>query len=227
MYQVIGSDGQVYGPVDVSTLKEWASRQRLLPQTMMIDPISGQTLPAAQVLANHDVFPASAPPLGMPMVAVPTQVTAAATWDGSGTFAQSGNVVADAALGARFCAFLIDLILSVPLAALGAIPVVGFLFAPLLCLYWLSRDSFFGGQSVGKRVLGLRAVREDGQPFTWGDSAKRNIVYIGLLLEAIPIAGPVLFGTILALTGLLEFALVLFTGRRLGDRLGGTRVAAA
>jgi uncharacterized RDD family membrane protein YckC len=61
MYQVVGPDGQVSNPVDVAALKEMAADGRLLPATTLIDPISGQSSPASEMLAGTDVFSAAAP----------------------------------------------------------------------------------------------------------------------------------------------------------------------
>ena len=63
MYQIISMDGQVYGPVDVPTLKEWAANRRLTPQMTAIDPITGVQLPAGQMFADLDVFPQRVPPM--------------------------------------------------------------------------------------------------------------------------------------------------------------------
>ncbi len=112
---------------------------------MMIDSVSGQTLPAAQMLSAHDVFPpgsayaqavVAAP---APNVAVPPVARAA-----------------EASLVSRWLALFIDVLCSFPVAIFAAIPLVGLIGTPLLVLYWLSRDSFFGCQSLGKRALNTK-----------------------------------------------------------------------
>jgi uncharacterized RDD family membrane protein YckC len=77
--------------------------------------------------------------------------------------------------------------------------------------YYLIFELIWGGQTPGKRALGLRAVREGGRPITPGASAIRNLVRIVDLLP---------FGYGLG-------AVVMFTdrrSRRLGDLAAGTLV---
>lgn len=86
--------------------------------------------------------------------------------------------------------------------------------------YLLSRDClpFLDGQSVGKKVMGLRAVMADGTPLThqWQAGVVRNILFVA------PVIGPV-----------VELV-VLYTreekpehGLRLGDGFAGTKVVLA
>jgi uncharacterized RDD family membrane protein YckC len=106
-----------------------------------------------------------------------------------------GVPVAD--FGPRAGAFLIDLviiivgavilniILSAVAGALGdtgglvtalvgglAITVAMLLYAPFL----MARGGANNGQTVGKQVLDLRVVREDGEPMTFGKGALREVV---------------------------------------------------
>jgi uncharacterized RDD family membrane protein YckC len=220
MYQVIGKDGQVYGPVDVQTLKEWAGDRRLEPQTMMIDPITSQSLPASQMLADLGVFPLAAPPVygAEPAIhAVTTERAASAP----------AVALVEASLVSRFIACFIDSLCGLPLAALAAIPFVGLLFAPLHVLYWLGRDSFFGGQSIGKRVMGIRAVGPDGGPLSFGGSATRNISMCAGLAFMIPVIGIAIGGALVSLVSVAEIILVLTTRKRIGDHLGRSRVVQA
>ncbi len=96
-----------------------------------------------------------------------------------------------------------------------------------MVLYWLSRDSFFENQSIGKRFFNLKVVTLDGMPFNWGKSAIRNIVYLPWLLEMIPFVGWVFAFFALANVMLVELVVVLMTERRIGDHLGNTRVVRA
>ena len=71
------------------------------------------------------------------------------------------------------------------------------------------------GQTVGKRLLGVRVVRLDGARPTPGNVAARTVLRI---IDALPLAY------------LLGLVVVLVTGdrrQRLGDLAGGTTVAAA
>ena len=69
MYSVVGSDGQVYGPVDMATLSQWIAEGRVTPTTNLIDPLDGRTLPAGQapaLMGNFPPAPVQAPPMPGP-----------------------------------------------------------------------------------------------------------------------------------------------------------------
>lgn len=111
--------------------------------------------------------------------------------------------------GARFGATVIDgLILLVPTVLLVAFVVavalssdvggvvvgiisflvflvVALLYAPVLMM----RQGEHNGQTFGKQVVGIRVVRDSGQPFDFGSAALREIVLKGL---ALGIAGSVI-----------------------------------
>lgn len=49
MYSVIGTDGQVYGPVDMQTLQRWCQEGRIVPDSNLIDPRDGRVMSAVHV----------------------------------------------------------------------------------------------------------------------------------------------------------------------------------
>ena len=71
MYSVVGSDGQVYGPVDMQTLGRWIAEGRVTPVTNLIDPLDGRVVPAGHAPALMDLFPSQAPPMPGPAVVNP------------------------------------------------------------------------------------------------------------------------------------------------------------
>lgn len=85
---------------------------------------------------------------------------------------QSSQTVAND--GNRIVAYLID---SVVVFVLALVPFVGWIAG---LAYAVTRDGlpFLDGQSVGKKVMKIRAVTEDGQPLTnnWSPVIVRNIV---------------------------------------------------
>lgn len=227
MYQVVHEDGQVSDPMDLNALQALAEERRLNPQQMVIDAVSGRTLPAAEMLSDQIVFPETqamvatpfSAPFSNPVVAplpysVPPPAMALPEPDST-------------LLGLRFGGYLVDFLCALPLLLLAFIPFAGLLFAPLLGLYWVSRDAFFGGQSIGKKAVGLKVVRLDGKPVDWGTSVKRNIVFAPLLLAAIPFAGVVLGSGLLGLINIVEVVMVLTTQRRIGDNIAQTVVVRA
>jgi len=111
-----------------------------------------------------------------------------------------------ASRGQRVGAFLIDALLCVPVSM---VPV----FGGALCLaYTLLRDSlpFLDGQSVGKKIVGIRAVDRHGASLSgeWGTGIVRNVVFL------------------IPFFALIELIVLLARDdqRRLGDQWAGTFV---
>ena len=131
----------------------------------------------------------------------------------------------------RFLALALDGAIA---GALGIIPLLGSLLA---AAYMLLRDgfdaAFMDRRSIGKRLLRLRPVCDDGSPVTWDVSVRRNgplaLTWLAVFLGLVPVLGfairPVgmAVGIILVI---FEGYLVVTdeTGVRLGDHLAGTRV---
>ena len=112
----------------------------------------------------------------------------------------------------RGVAFLIDLFLYSLLHFGGPALGFGILGGFLAVLYITFRDGLFGGQSLGKKVLGIRVVHRDGRPISFVDSSFRNVLFIIYLLLPLAIA--------------VE-AVAAYRDperRRLGDRIGKTCV---
>ncbi|MEM6766741.1 MAG: hypothetical protein AAF824_12000 [Bacteroidota bacterium] len=111
----------------------------------------------------------------------------------------------------RIIAYLVDAIL---VSIVGGFFLHPGLAAALSAAYMLTRDAlpFLDGQSIGKKMVNIRAVKEEGMlPLTgdWETSIKRNI------LLAIPVVGP--------LAELIVF-LASEDGKRLGDQWFHTTV---
>jgi uncharacterized RDD family membrane protein YckC len=65
--------------------------------------------------------------------------------------------------------------------------IISLLYAPLLMM----RQGERNGQTWGKQVIGIRVVRDNGQPFTFGSAALRDVVLkqlaVGIASSVIPI----------------------------------------
>ena len=108
----------------------------------------------------------------------------------------------------RLLAWLIDILL-----VLGVSALVGSLGGAVSLGYVLLRDGFFEGQSVGKRIMGLRVAAHGGElRCTFLDSIVRNVLWV------IP-----LVNIAMGLTG-LHALMHDPEGRHWGDRLANTRV---
>jgi uncharacterized RDD family membrane protein YckC len=111
----------------------------------------------------------------------------------------------------RSLAFLIDLILYITLFyGLGATYHFWGIF--LSMIYIVFRDGLFSGQSVGKKVMGIRVIHTDGRPISFVDSSFRNVLFLVPYL--------------LPLGLVIETAAMFRTPerQRLGDRIASTRV---
>jgi len=68
-----------------------------------------------------------------------------------------------------------------------AFAVIALLYAPLL----MRREGPRNGQTWGRQALGIRAVRDNGEPFTFGSAAVREVVLknlaVGVASSIIPI----------------------------------------
>lgn len=126
--------------------------------------------------------------------------------------------ISKAGLLNRGVAAMIDLIFA---AALSALPSVGF-FASIL--YLLIKDGFAGGQSIGKRLVGLKTILlPEEKAAGFRESILRNLpLAASRLLWAFPILGWLAGGLVILFEGLLVVG--SHNGRRLGDELAKTQV---
>jgi len=96
----------------------------------------------------------------------------------AGAVGITGNGNDDTALGG----VIVALVLSVLVFALVAL-----LYAPLL----MRRAGERNGQTLGKQVVGIRAVRDNGQAWTFGPAALREVVLkniaVGIASSIIPL----------------------------------------
>lgn len=96
----------------------------------------------------------------------------------------------------RILASLIDSVISF-------IPILGW-------IYFFIKDALFDGRSVGKKLIGIKVVTEDGASLAgnWGASIIRNVIFIVPLIVFV------------------ELFLICTDkeARRLGDKIGKTRV---
>mgnify|MGYP002783914501 CR=1 FL=1 len=125
----------------------------------------------------------------------------------------------------RFIAALIDSVLA---SVVALIPVVGGIVG---AAYILVKDGleleFMDRRSIGKKLMKLRPVRLDGSSMDITTSLQRNWpLAIGSILSIIPVLGWIAALIVAPIIAIIELVLV-FTdseGRRLGDKLAGTKV---
>lgn len=112
----------------------------------------------------------------------------------------------------------VDLILV--FALMEALPRAGWLAG---VLYILISDGLAGGQSLGKKLTGLKVVGPEGRPCDIRASILRNAVLCtGIFLFKIPVAGWILLLAAIAFESITLIGSA--EGKRFGDELAGTTV---
>jgi uncharacterized RDD family membrane protein YckC len=207
--------GQPVGPVGQASLLELVRSGRLAPGTRVWRPglaswAAWETLPE---LASQAPPPSGPPPLEV---------------------SPAGAPYPKAPIGGRVIAALVDqLVSSVPAGLLVVAAVSSFLgdatglgvvfgllaFAAVIwaLVYSFTKDGRPGGQSIGKKMMGLMVVHlQSNQPCSTSQSALRFLVMFLLSL-------------ILGAGWLVELIVLLVEpgGRRLGDFAAGTQVIEA
>jgi uncharacterized membrane protein SpoIIM required for sporulation/uncharacterized RDD family membrane protein YckC len=99
-----------------------------------------------------------------------------------------------------------------PMSTAWAIAITIFLQFAVMWGYYLLCEGLFDGQTIGKRVLGLRAVRDGGYSVGFSASAVRNLMR---LIDLQPLFTYAVGITSIAMTR---------SGKRLGDIVAGTIV---
>ena len=126
----------------------------------------------------------------------------------------------------RFFAWFLDRLVLFGCAQIGGLLIGGLIVGSLTTggllgwflgsVYFLLRDGLFTGQSIGKRVLGLRVIlAATGQPCTFKESISRNILWV------IPIVNVVMF------VASAWYVLRDGRARHWGDRMAETQVVQA
>lgn len=137
-----------------------------------------------------------------------------------------------AGLMSRFLAWLVDLLIVAALTVASVIvisqvlalfPGLGqaVIFISYFLIDWgyaIATETFWSGQTVGKRVLGLRVIQQSGVRIGFYQAVIRNLVRVVDRQPAIMLFGPGFY--------LLGGAVAAFSGsqQRLGDMLAGTVV---
>ncbi len=152
--------------------------------------------------------------------------------------------------GKRIIAVILDFILAaiifIPFyVILGLIPVVGILFKLLGIVIYLGyiglRDALpindLQGASLGKKIMGIKAIQANGANCTYELSFKRNLPFVtpagvSMIFGLIPAIGWII-APIVSLLGFVVVCVELYKvmtdaqGKRIGDLLADTTVVDA
>jgi len=215
-------------------LSGWAAWETVPDLAALVAPPLGAPPPGAQPAGAPPPPPAWGPVPGTPGAGAPPfsgNSYAADVLTGAG----AGALYQKAPLGGRFLAFLVDHFIFMPVLVLLFMTMylafdakAGMMVAVMVALvtvavsvwafyYAFTKDGRPGGQSIGKKMMGLMVVHlESNQPCSRGQSALRYLVMF--LLNLVPYLG-----------WLIEPIVLLSAagGRRLGDSAAGTQVILA
>jgi uncharacterized RDD family membrane protein YckC len=228
--------GRQAGPLGQAALVEQIRSARIAPGTRVWRPglpawAAWETLPELSSLVAPPL--ADPPLLPTPPAAAPPPFSgnsyAADVLSGAG----AGALYLKAQLGGRFLAALVDLLITLPAAllwvfvvaaftagstALGVVLSLAAVAGTLWALHYaFTKDGRPGGQSIGKKMMGLMVVHlQSNQPCSRNQSALRCLVMF--LLNLVPYVGWLIEPIVL---------LAAAGGRRLGDAAAGTQVILA
>jgi len=223
--------------VDQSTGQRGLASELLLGMGVFLDPIPPG--------ADPNPAPAVTPPHVEPIVQDPDQAPPAQSIPAvSYVHKGSSKPGHPPTLQARGVAFFIDaifgLMVYMGLTALiwniffvsyetitwGARLKFDYFAIPVTMAFFLLRDAFFPGQSIGKKIANLKIVTTNGKPLTPMHSVLRNIVAVPMLF--LPVAGITYVAQALLVLGFFgECFMVLTMGKRFGDGLALTVVVNA
>ena len=127
-----------------------------------------------------------------------------------------------ASKGKRIGAWAIDWLI---VSMIGIVAVfVGTLAGLAAVAYWLFRD--INGASPGKSVVGLVVVSRSGAESTQMQRIMRNLTFaIPVLPLVVPFVGAAVAVPLSGIVFIVEGIMVLTSGERIGDKIGGTLVA--
>lgn len=221
VYQIIDQEGHVFGPIDRSTLKTWADENRITTGMMVLDE-AGSRIEPATVLRTGAVTGIDVEMPGyQPSVSQhPTQVKKARP-------------------AQRFAAFFIDFamgfvlynsvefvggLLTLRAPGADAWPIWGYLrylYPIMLAAFLVTRDLWTERGSLGKHLMGLQVTRH-GRIADRSAMIRRNAIFA--LVALLPFRyGAWLAVPLLITVGVVELV-AIWSGKRIGDRLAGTRV---
>ena len=206
------------------------------PDTQLAGVAAGG--PAAAVLLEVDDPPWTPPQWGDDDDDLPPGVPALPVDSRSSVFGEPQR----AGVGRRMVGYILDVLPTLLLFPLPLIPIIGpMMFGIALLVYWLLRD--IRGASLGKWAMGMEVRMANGGPALGGKCVMRNVTLaIGptcSVIQGILTLVAVVFPPLMVIVGYLglivvfgisfcvimtELAFLLFTGRRIGERLAGTIV---
>lgn len=146
-------------------------------------------------------------------------------------------------IGPRATAFLVDFLLGLGVGGstiaflslvladyaarsfnLGWTGYFNYISGPLVAFFFLFRDSFLTGQSVGKRIARIKVINAQGMPCNMFQSALRNLWAVPIFFLPIPYVGGFVMMPIFVLFFLVEIFMVLTTGKHVMDAVAKTLV---
>lgn len=136
-----------------------------------------------------------------------------------------------AGLGSRVIAAIIDSgigwVLALVVPVVGSVLSTAYLLVKDAVVYHFIKDEDWRNRSIGKKLMNLELETPDDRTVDFTTSIVRNIpLSIGSLIAIFPVLGWLVGPAVALIIGIIELVLLITDPerRRLGDRLGSTKV---
>jgi uncharacterized RDD family membrane protein YckC len=226
MFTIIGADGKEYGPVSAAKVNEWIAggRANLQTQARRASDADWKTL------GDFPEFqPAGSAPLPAAIPPFPSATAPAGTLLPAGRWQRLGAAILDSLIGFLFaipgCVLLFMAGAIGPHSGAGnpAFMIAGFGALGLAVLVLLVIQIYLlttRGQTIGKKLLGIRIVTFDDETNPGFVKAVLLRVIINGIIGSIPVAGPIY--------SLVDICFIFRDDRRcIHDLIAGTKVVDA
>lgn len=231
MFTIIGADGKEYGPVDAASITQWiaAGRANLQTKARRTGDSDWKTLAEFPEFAAP---PITTPPTSTPVATLPAAVPASPTNTGNLELASRGlrlgaqlidGIISGICAAPGFIMLMSAGIFSSPNNPNGALLFAGIAAIGLAILILLAVQIYLlttRGQTIGKKLLGVKIVNFDDETNPGFVKAFLLRVFVNGLIGGIPFLG-------VAYT-LVDICFIFREDRRcIHDLLAGTKVVKA
>ncbi|HKB56741.1 MAG TPA: RDD family protein [Lacunisphaera sp.] len=225
MFTILGADGKEYGPVTAGKVIEWMQAGRANAQTKIkrVDATEWTTIGALPEFGGSDGNQAAMPPTPPPPAAsAGAGLLLASRWLRLGAQILDGLISCVVALPG-FCLLLMAGVFSHPdqpnpALMFGGFGLLGLALVGLLIfqIYLLTTR----GQTIGKKLLGIRIVSFDDESNPGFVKAFLLRVFVNGLISAVPVLG--------GIYSLVDICFIFRDDKRcIHDLIAGTKVVTA
>ncbi len=239
MFTILGADGKEYGPVTAGKLHEWIAggRANLQTKARRDGETEWKTLGDFPEVSQFGTTGSTPPINPLPETVIATAATAATTAAAAGStlelepasrWLRLGAILVDSIIGCILMAPGFAVMMSAGIFSHGGNPNTPLLLAGMgalgLALLILLGVQIYllttRGQTMGKKLLGIKIVNFDDESNPGFVKAFLLRMFVNGVIGAIPIAGPIY--------SIVDICFIFRSDRRcLHDLLAGTKVVKA